>query len=118
MAVLTCALWKAGKDHDVKEHWILNERVGPEDANLLTVEEERLLKEPMLRYHVPTQGSEAEHSFGEARFMKAGVLNKQKAQIMTRGDGGFAASQPKTGFAGGRGGNFVILGRKQNSQKD
>lgn len=33
---LTCTLWKAGKDHNVKEHWILNKRVGPENANLLT----------------------------------------------------------------------------------
>lgn len=72
----------------------------------------------MLRYHVPTHGSEAKHSFGEARFMKVGVLNKQKAQIMTRGDSRFAVSQPKTEVAGGNGGNFVILRQKQNSQKD
>lgn len=65
----------------------------------------------MLCYHIPTYGSERKHSFGEAGFMKAGVLNKQKAQIMTRGDSSrFDVSQPKTGFAGGHGGNFVILG--------
>lgn len=50
--------------------------------------------------------------------MKAGVLNKQKAQIMTRGDSGFAVSQPKTGFAGGHGGNFVILGQKTKRHKN
>lgn len=71
----------------------------------------------MLCYHVPTHGSEDKHSFGEARFMKASVLNKQKAQIMTRGDSRFAVNQPKTGFAGGHGGNFVILGQKQKSQR-
>lgn len=50
-------------------------------------------------------------AFGEARFTKAGVLNKHKAQIMTRGDSRFAVSQPKTGSAG------VILGQNRITKR-